>query len=80
MIGETFSIRQNGVTISRKVTGEYLQHDRRFYVVQNPETMETAPALADDFDRMFKVNRSSPFIHRKGYKGKNITGAQRKIN
>lgn len=78
MIGETFSIRQNGVTVSRKVTGEYLQHERRFYVVQNPETMESAPALADDFDRMFKVNRSSPFIHRKGYKGKSIVGKQKR--
>lgn len=79
MIGKTFTIRRNGITVSRKVTGEYSQYGQRFYVVQDPEKSVSSPALADDFDRMFKVTGSTPFVHRKGYKGKNIMGAQRKV-
>lgn len=77
MIGKTFAKTRNGVTVSRKVTGEYGQFGRRFYTVQDLVTGKSFPALADDFDREFKVTASTPFIHRKGYKGKSIVGKQK---
>lgn len=81
MVGQTFTrtwvAKGQKVTISRKITGEYNQYGRRFYILENPETKESHQALADDFDREFKVTGSSPFIHRKGYKGKHISGAQK---
>ncbi|WP_346320934.1 hypothetical protein [Chitinophaga sp. YIM B06452] len=81
MVGQTFTrtftTKGQKVTISRKITGEYNQFGRRLYVLQDPETKLSMEAVADDFDREFKVTGSTPFIHRKGYKGKHIAGAQK---
>lgn len=81
MIGKTFSRswteRGEKKVVTRKILSEFLQFERRFYVLRDPESGKSFSALADDFDREFKVTASTPFIHRKGYKGKSIVGKQK---
>lgn len=77
MIGKTFTRTENGISIRRQVLEEFGQFGHRLYRLKDLETGKTMEADADQFDQRFKVTTSTPFIQRKGYKGKSIVSKQR---
>jgi hypothetical protein len=77
MIGKTFTRTEHGTTIRRQVLEESIQYGRRLYNLKDPDTGRTMEADADQFDDRFKVRVNTPFVQRKGYKGKSIISKQR---
>lgn len=79
MIGQTFTRTEKGVTIRRQVMEEFIQFRRRLYRLKDLDTGKIMEADADQFDQRFKVKTNTPFIHRKGYKGKSIVSKQKTL-